>query len=162
MDKDVIKFLIMDVDGTLTDGKIYMGNTGELCKAFDAKDGLGISMLAIPNGIEPIILTGRMSNIVVNRCKELGIQRIYQGIRDKKSELCKQIDDLSVAAYIGDDLNDLECMQMIKTHGGIIGCPADAASAVIKIADFVSPHDGGSGAVRDFIEWIIDRGDRRR
>ena len=161
MNRTAIKYLVMDVDGTLTDGKIYMGSNGEVCKAFHAKDGLGISMLAIPNGIEPVILTGRTSEIVVNRCKELGIHRVYQGVRDKKAELHKQIDDLSAVAYIGDDLNDLVCMQTVKAHGGLVGCPSDAADAVVKLADFVCVHTGGNGAVREFIEWLIDREEQR-
>lgn len=82
-----IKYLVMDVDGTLTDGKVYIGNNGEICKAFCIKDGYGIRNLLIPSGIIPIIITGRESAIVFNRCRELGITRIYQGISDKYSKL---------------------------------------------------------------------------
>ena len=82
-----IKYLVMDVDGTLTDGKIYMGINGELCKAFNIKDGCGIHDLLIPAGIIPIIMTGRKSEIVLNRCKEIGITRIYQGIVNKVLKL---------------------------------------------------------------------------
>ena len=72
-----IKFFIMDVDGTLTDGKIYMGNDGELCKAFCIKDGCGIHDILIPAGIRPIIITGRKSKILENRCKEIGSEQSY-------------------------------------------------------------------------------------
>ena len=81
-----IKMLAMDVDGTLTDGKIYMGPQGEVCKAFNIKDGLGINQL-IQNGILPVIITGRKSTIVENRAKELMITEIYQGVEDKATVL---------------------------------------------------------------------------
>ena len=77
----------MDVDGTLTDGKIYMGSSGELMKAFNIKDGCGIHDIAIPNNITPVIITGRESKIVLNRCKELGITEVYQGISNKVEKL---------------------------------------------------------------------------
>lgn len=150
-----IKFLIMDVDGTLTDGKIYMTDEGELCKTFNVKDGIGICNIAIPGGIIPIIITGRNSSIVLRRCEELGITHVYQGVKDKIKTLKSVIDDISVAAYIGDDINDLECMEYVKAAGGIVGCPDDAVEKVIGIADYVAEHKGGDGAVRDFVEWLV-------
>ena len=152
-----IKYLIMDVDGTLTDGKIYMGNTGELCKAFNTKDGCGIHDLAIPAGIVPVIITGRTSKILENRCKEIGITELYQGILDKAKKLKQLLAGQSYkeVAYIGDDINDLSCMRLIKSDGGMVGCPIDAAEEVKDIADFISNQKGGEGAVREFIEWLI-------
>lgn len=150
-----IKYLVMDVDGTLTDGKIYMGNSEEVCKAFNIKDGYGIRDIALIHGIIPVVITGRKSNITLNRCKELGIVEVYQGVNDKKEKLLSITKDLSSVAYIGDDRNDLFCMTSVKNAGGIVGCPKDAVKAVHKIADFVAAHNGGDGAVRDFIEWII-------
>lgn len=146
----------MDVDGTLTDGKIYMTNQGELFKAFSIKDGCGIHDLLIPKGIVPIILTGRESKIVYNRCKELGIYHIFQGVSNKAAKLQSIINDLSEAAYIGDDINDLECMKMIKESHGIIACPKNASKNIKEICDFVSSKNGGDGAVREFIEWILN------
>ena len=151
-----INYLVMDVDGTLTDGKIYLGQNNELCKAFNIKDGCGIHDIAIPKGIIPVIITGRASDIVLNRCRELGIEEVYQGVDNKAEKLCSITSDLSSVAYIGDDINDLSCMNLVKKAGGIVGCPADAADAVKRIADYVSLYNGGEGAVRDFIEWIID------
>lgn len=151
----MIKYLVMDVDGTLTDGKIYMSASGELMKAFNIKDGCGIHDILTPAGIVPVILTGRESEIVSNRCKELGIEHVYQGISDKTAKVSELFDDLSEVAYIGDDINDLPCMKLIKTKGGIIGCPADAVEAVKEISDIITPHNGGDGAVRDFIEWML-------
>lgn len=151
----MIKYLVMDVDGTLTDGKIYMGNDGEMMKAFDIKDGCGIHDIAIPAGITPVIITGRSSKILENRCKELGIEYLYQAIRNKSEKLFTITTDLSTVAYIGDDINDLSCMEPIKAAGGIIGCPSDAVKEVRGIADFVSARAGGNGAVREFIEWVV-------
>lgn len=82
-----IKLLVMDVDGTLTDGKIYMGNDGEVMKAFDVKDGYTIHYQLRPKGVIPVIITGRESQIVKNRCKELEIDYLYQGVSDKIAKL---------------------------------------------------------------------------
>jgi len=154
-----IKYLIMDVDGTLTDGKIYMGVDGEFCKGFSIKDGCGINLILIPAGILPIIITGRKSKILENRCKEIGIDMLYQGVSDKVSILNEILTELngiySECAYIGDDINDLSAMQCIRQNNGIIGCPADSAKEVIEIADFVSNKKGGDGAVREFIEYLV-------
>ncbi len=161
-----IKFLVMDVDGTLTDGKVYMGNNGEVFKAFDIKDGCGIKNILLPNDIIPIIITARKSNILLNRCKELDITHIYQGISDKFACLENIINmfnkdgnqySLKNVAYIGDDIIDLPCMLPIKSAGGLIGCPKDAVKQVSEISDFISSKDGGNGAVREFIEWIIEQ-----
>ncbi len=153
----MIKYLIMDVDGTLTDGRIYMGNDGEIMKAFSIKDGCGIHDLLMPKGIKPIIVTGRKSNIVENRCREIGICDIYQDVRCKLNTV-KELDyDLTEVANIGDDINDLSVMNAIKECGGLVGCPSNAAKEVKEIADFISGKNGGEGAVREFIEWILLR-----
>ena len=153
----MIKYLVMDVDGTLTDGKIYMGNNCEVMKAFNIKDGCGIHDIIFPLGIIPVIITGRTSNILENRCKELGITNLFQGINNKLECLLSIVSDLSSVAYIGDDINDLECMNAIKNSGGIIGCPQDAVKDVIQVADYVTVRKGGEGAVRDFIEYIVNK-----
>lgn len=156
-----IKLLVMDVDGTLTDGKIYMGNDGEVMKAFDIKDGCGIHDLLIPAGIIPCIITGRESKILENRCKEIGIQSLYQGVREKTVQLDSVLKayniSLSEIAYIGDDINDLPCMETVKSGGGIVGCPADATEKVKEISHFISNRNGGHGAVREFIESLLGK-----
>ncbi|MCC8104662.1 MAG: 3-deoxy-D-manno-octulosonate 8-phosphate phosphatase [Clostridiales bacterium] len=149
-----IKFLVMDVDGTLTDGKIYIGSVGEFMKAFDIKDGCGIKEIAIPFGIIPVIITARDSEIVRIRCKELGITKIYQGVKDKLEKLKEITEDLSQVAYIGDDILDLPCMQSVREAGGLVGCPNDAVTGVKGRSDFISSKNGGNGAVREFIEFI--------
>lgn len=82
-----VKLLVMDVDGTLTDGKIYMGNDGEIMKAFDIKDGCGIHDIILPAGVIPCIITGRESKILENSCREIGIQNLFQGVGDKSVQL---------------------------------------------------------------------------
>lgn len=151
----MIKYLIMDVDGTLTDGKIYISPSGEMMKAFNIKDGLAIHDILPEKQIVPIIITGRYSDIVLNRCNELGITKVYQGVSDKLEVLKMITNNLCSVAYIGDDINDLSCMEAVKNANGIIGCPADAVDKVKAISDFIAMHNGGDGAVREFIEWII-------
>lgn len=150
-----VKYLVMDVDGTLTDGKIYISPSGEVMKAFNIKDGYGIHDLLIPAGVLPVIITGRKSDIVLNRCKELGIKEVYQGVRDKVKTLKMICPDISSVAYIGDDINDLSCMVMVSKAGGIVGCPADAIKEVKHVVDYIAEHAGGDGAVRDFIEYVL-------
>ena len=126
-------------------------------KAFSIKDGYRIHDLLLSAGIIPCIITGRSSKILENRCKELGINILYQGISKKIEKLMEITQDLSTVAYIGDDINDLPAMLPIKEAGGLIGCPLDAVDKVKNIADFTSDKKGGDGAVRDFIEWIVDK-----
>ena len=159
-----IRFFVMDVDGTLTDGKIYMGNDGEMIKAFDIKDGCGICDILKPAGIIPVIITGRKSNILKNRCDEIGIFELHQGISDKLTKLREVLEhfskldntsyNLSNVAYIGDDINDLLVMEEVRKNHGLTACPADAAIRIKDFVDFVSHRNGGNGAVREFIEYI--------
>ena len=148
-----IKMLVMDVDGTLTDGKIYMGSDGEVFKAFDVKDGYAIAHLH-EVGIIPVIITGRKSKIVENRAKELNIKEVYQGVSDKVEKLKEVAKDngvlLEEVDYIGDDLNDLDCMSIC----GLSACPNDAIDEVTSNVDFKCNKNGGYGAVREFIEYI--------
>ena len=136
-----IKILVMDIDGTLTDGRIYIGAQGEVMKAFDVKDGYAI--------------TWRSSAIVEERAKELRITELYQGVSDKLSQLKIVAKKYAVSpeeiAYIGDDLNDLECI----IYCGVTGCPNDAVQEVKSRANYVCKQEGGRGAVREFIDWIL-------
>lgn len=153
----MIKYLIMDVDGTLIDGKIYMGPNGEAMKAFSIKDGYVVNYILKPAGIKPVIITARTSSIVQNRCKELGITEVYQGKTDKQRTLMDIVGDnnLSHCAYFGDDIIDINCMQPIKDAGGIVGCPADAVREVKQLSDYVCINKAGEGALREFTEWLI-------
>ena len=152
-----IKLLAMDVDGTLTNGKIYLGENGEIMKAFDVKDGYAIRALLPEYGITPVIITGRKSTIIDIRARELGVDLVFQDIKNKLA-LIKQLAaergiTLEEVAFIGDDTNDLECIKAC----GCSGCPKDASSESRACSEFISNKNGGSGAVREFIEYIIKR-----
>ncbi len=150
-----IKLLAMDVDGTMTDGHIYMAPTGEAMKAFSAKDGYGIAHLLPENGIVPVIITGRTSKIVESRAREIGITELYQGVSDKLAALKSVAEKYGAApseiAFIGDDLNDLSCI----LFAGVSGAPADAVESIKQKVSYVCSTCGGRGAVREFIEYLI-------
>lgn len=150
-----IKLFVMDVDGTLTDGKIYIGEDGEIMKAFDVKDGYAIACVLPKVDITPVIITGRKSKIVEQRAKELKIAELHQGISNKLLKLQEVAEkykvDLEEVAYIGDDLNDIECMELC----GLSACPSDAIREVVDKCDYVCKQPGGRGAVREFIDWIL-------
>ncbi|MFN2340682.1 MAG: KdsC family phosphatase [Halanaerobium sp.] len=149
-----INTIFLDVDGTLTDGKVYLDNGKNEFKAFNVKDGLMV-VQAIKLGYEVIIMTGRKSEVVARRAAELGIEEYYQGVRDKKTALEKLMEKKEITyanlAYLGDDLNDLAVMK----EAGFAGCPADAAAEVKEIADLISEFEGGNGAVREILSHIL-------
>ena len=150
-----ISILAMDVDGTLTDGKIHISPQGELFKSFHVKDGYGIHVLLSEYNIIPVIITGRKSEILEYRAKELGVKQVYQGIADKAKCICTVASSMNVplkmVACIGDDLNDMPMMQLC----GVRGCPADAAFEIKEICNYICKTNGGSGAVREFIDWLL-------
>jgi 3-deoxy-D-manno-octulosonate 8-phosphate phosphatase, yrbI family len=152
----MIKLVLLDVDGTLTDGGIYRGNNGEELKRFNVKDGYAI-VNAQKLGIEFGIITGRKSELVEIRSNELKIKYLYQGISEKTVILKEIMQKTGLKkeeiAYMGDDLNDI----LIMKQSGLTGAPKDAADEVIQIADFVSKKNGGSGAVREFVEYILKK-----
>ena len=149
-----IKLLVMDVDGTLTDGHIYVSAEGEIMKAFNVKDGYGIARILPKLNITLVIITGRESNIVKKRAEELGIKLVFQGISDKLSILKEIASNLNISekqiAYIGDDVNDLECIHFCACTA----CPADSVDDIINEVNYVCKANGGNGAVREFIEYI--------
>ncbi|KAA0258191.1 HAD-IIIA family hydrolase [Deferribacter autotrophicus] len=152
----MIKYIFLDVDGVLTDGAIIYGeHCGEI-KNFNVRDGLGIK-LAIRLGYEIFVLTGRNSNVTKQRCKELGITNVFQGL-DNKVKIYEEIKRKynfsdNEAAYIGDDINDISLLKKV----GFSATVNDAPDYVKDVVDFIVPVDGGKGAVRVFIEEIIKR-----
>lgn len=150
-----IKMLVMDVDGTLTDGCIYMGAEDEMMKAFHVRDGYAIANILPGKNIIPVIITGRTSKIVEKRAGELRILHLYQGVGDKLAKLREIAAELGAKpeqiAYIGDDENDLDCIRWC----GCTACPADAVPSVIQVVDYVCKRNGGRGAVREFIENLM-------
>ena len=152
-----IKLLVMDVDGTLTDGHIYVGDNGEVMKAFNVKDGYAIVKIMPEANIIPVIITGKTSEIVKRRAAELNIEEVYQNVSDKLPLLVTIAEKYGVSsdevAYIGDDVNDLPCIEWC----GLTACPCDAVTEVLHNVDYVCKLAGGRGAVREFCEWIIKK-----
>ena len=149
-----IKLLILDVDGVLTDGRITINEKGEEVKSFNVKDGLGLKIL-MSTGIEVVIITGRKSMVVKHRAKELGIDEVWQGIKDKRM-LCKKIIGekglkKEEVCCIGDDLPDLAMFM----EAGLRIAVADGVEEICEEADFVTKKNGGYGAVREACEWIL-------
>ena len=149
-----IRCLILDVDGTMTDGGVYLDSEGTEMKKFSIRDGAGILLLR-EAGVLPVILTGRKSLCVTLRARELGIRQVYQGVKDKKEflERFQKEQNLSrqETAYLGDDLNDLAAMSL----AGISACPSDAATGVLSRCSLVLKARGGEGAVREFTELVL-------
>jgi 3-deoxy-D-manno-octulosonate 8-phosphate phosphatase (KDO 8-P phosphatase) len=149
-----IKLLLLDVDGVMTDGSIIYNDSGEEIKAFCVKDGLGVRMLK-ETGINIGIVTGRSSDALYHRCKNLHIQLIFDGISDKASILFKITEKTGVKeneiAYVGDDLPDIPLMKKI----GIPIAVADAHENVIEAAHIITSAKGGAGAIREVCEAII-------
>lgn len=149
-----IKWIIFDVDGVLTDGKIIIGNQGELCKSFDAHDGFGIALLRL-SGVRSAIITGRTSEIVKARGRELNIDEIIQGETDKVKAMLrlKEKYDLQTEqiAFVGDDLMDIPLMRGV----GLALAVDNAAREVKSAAHYVTAKRGGDGGVREIAEMIL-------
>lgn len=151
---DQIKLLVLDVDGVLTDGGLYVDDQGKPSKQFNVKDGLGIK-LAQRVGIHVAILTGKTSHVVEHRAKELAIEHVIQGSKNKAEDIKSLAERLGIAlsdtAMMGDDLPDLPAFAV----AGYTLAPADAADEVTQAASFVASKRGGRGAVREAIEHLI-------
>jgi 3-deoxy-D-manno-octulosonate 8-phosphate phosphatase (KDO 8-P phosphatase) len=149
-----IKLVIMDVDGTLTDGAMYYSTRGEELKRFSTRDGMGITLLR-KAGIATAIITSENTEIVLRRAQKLGITEVVMGSHDKTTtfhDICRRYElDAGSIAYIGDDVNDLHVMQL----SGLSGCPSDAVAAIRSVANVVCTQPGGNGAVREFAEFIL-------
>jgi 3-deoxy-D-manno-octulosonate 8-phosphate phosphatase (KDO 8-P phosphatase) len=149
-----LKLLILDVDGVLTDGKLFFDNEGNEYKSFHARDGHGIKLLR-QTGVEVAVISGRKSNSVALRMKNLGIEHVYQGHEDKQAAFNEIIEKIGVmpeqAAHVGDDLLDLPIM----TKVGLAIAVADANFAVKQRADWCTTMPGGHGAVREVCDFIM-------
>lgn len=159
MDYSKIKWLILDVDGTMTDGGIYYDESGNELKKFCTKDAVGF-FAAKAAGIKTVVLTGRQCQAVQRRMSELQVDFLYQGIKQKRIFLERFMQDQHIEkdclGYIGDDLNDLSSMELAR----FIACPEDACDEVKQKATYISDKKGGQGAVRDSICHLLrKRGD---
>jgi len=153
-DPATIQLLVLDVDGVLTDGGLYVDDKGHPSKKFNVKDGLGIK-LAQRFGIEVAILTGKTSHVVKYRAKELGIEHVIQGSKDKGADIEALCDKTGIpirfAAMVGDDLPDLPAYAVVGYKIAV----GDAVEEIKAAADFVTTKTGGRGAVREAIEHLL-------
>jgi len=149
-----IKLIAFDVDGVLTDGGLYLTDSGEEFKRFNSLDGHGLKMLKA-SGVETAIITGRTSRCVELRAKNLGITRLYQGVEDKWGAMQKLLAELKLApdaaAFMGDDVVDLPVMRRV---GFSITVP-NSPQAVRDHAHYLTQREGGHGAVRETCELIM-------
>ncbi len=149
-----IKLLILDVDGVMTDGRVILDARGEEIKRFHVRDGYGLMRL-LDAGIDVVIITGRKSKAVEYRARELGIQEVYQGVKEKEF-LCREVIERKnlikeQVCCMGDDLPDISMFSQV----GISIAVADAAAEVRNAARYVTQRKGGKGAVREVCEWIL-------
>lgn len=149
-----VRALVLDVDGTLTDGGMYYGADGEAMKKFNTRDAHGLQCLR-DAGIRVAVISAEASPAVAARMRKLGIKDYHPGIRDKRPVLQAQADawglSLGEIAYIGDDLGDLECLRAV----GHAFCPADAVPTIRAAVDHVCAHAAGAGAVREVCDLIL-------
>lgn len=149
-----IRLLICDVDGVMSDGLIYQGNSGEELKAFNVRDGYGIRCL-LTSGVEVAIITGRKAKLLEDRANTLGITHLYQGQSDKLLAYRELLAKLAIrpgdVAYIGDDLIDWPVMAEV----GLSAAVADAHPLLLPKADYVTQIAGGRGAVRELCDLIL-------
>lgn len=148
---NLLKYLVIDVDGTMTDAGIYYDEKGNEMKKFCTKDAAGF-FAAHQVGIKILVLTGRECKATTRRMNELKVDYLFQNIKDKYGFLKAFLQENNIAkseiGYIGDDLNDLPSMSLV----GYVGCPFDSCQEVISVSDYHSSVKGGNGAVRDIIE----------
>lgn len=150
-----IRLVVLDIDGTMTDGRLYYGPQGEAMKAFDVRDGHGLRLLQLYGGVKLAVLTGRRADLVAQRCRELSIEHVVGQSRAKGQAIEKISADLGVplldAAFMGDDVNDLPALRKVA-----LSCaPADAAAEVLREARWVSRRPAGRGAVRELCELLL-------
>ena len=149
-----IRLLVLDVDGVLTDGRLYFTNTGDEIKAFSTLDGHGIKLLQ-KAGITVAIITGRTSAIVDKRAANLGVVHVIQGCEEKITALDSLLGKLGLSydetAYMGDDWPDLACIRRARLGVTVPGCHSEIA----KHAFCITERPGGMGAVREVCDWIL-------
>lgn len=157
LDGKKIKLLALDVDGTLTDGGIYVLESGEQFRKFNAKDGLGVRR-ALAQGLEVGIISHSLAaGMIIKRAEMMGVARCYVGQAPKLDVLREWCRELLITvdqvAYIGDDINDLAVIQAV----GLSACPADASAPVLAACDVVLTKTGGEGCVREFLDRFLWR-----
>ena len=156
----MIKLIVLDVDGCLSDGKLIYSSDSVESKNFSVKDGLGITTW-IKMGNKVAIITGRKSAVVKKRADELGIEHLFQGINNKSETLRKLVESLGLKFYevgaIGDDLNDYEMLRL----AGRSFTPNDGVEEIRNIVDTILTRNGGDGVVREMIDILVRENDQK-
>jgi 3-deoxy-D-manno-octulosonate 8-phosphate phosphatase (KDO 8-P phosphatase) len=156
----MIRLVAMDVDGTLTDGGIYMDGSGGESKRFNARDGYGITEL-IRSGVRVAFISGRASGATVRRARDLGVDLVVNGAGDKLRELVSMAGELGITppdvAFIGDDMPDAACIKW----AGLGVAVADAHEGVLRVAGMITAARGGDGAVREVADYILRMNSRQ-
>lgn len=154
-----VRLLVLDVDGVLTDGRLYYAARGEALKVFHVRDGLGLKLL-MAGGIKVAVISGRRSSITGSRCRELGVRHLLQGVEDKLAAFRRLRDRLGLVsgacACVGDDIPDVPLMREV----GLSFAVADAHPQARSAAHVVTRLPGGKGAVREICDYLLDA--RRR
>jgi 3-deoxy-D-manno-octulosonate 8-phosphate phosphatase (KDO 8-P phosphatase) len=155
--KQAIRLVLADCDGVLTDGTVYYSAEGEALKRFSFRDGMGVARLRAA-GIETGIITAEDSAIVLRRAEKLKLKHIYLGVKDKRRQLDRVLEEaelrLDQVAYIGDDLNDREIMEAVAVDG-LTAAPQDATPEICAVAHYRCQKPGGAGAFREFADWLL-------
>lgn len=154
-----LKYLVLDVDGTMTDAGIYYDEDGNELKKFCTRDAAGFKA-ARHVGIKIIVLTGRVCNATTRRMNEMCVDYLFQGIKEKEMFLQdfmqKNCISKQEVGYVGDDINDLSSMYLT----GFVACPKDACGEVKEVADYVCCRNGGTGVIREVVEYVLkERGE---
>ena len=151
--QDITTF-VFDVDGVLTDGAVFVSDSGEQSRAFNIKDGYALQ-LAVKCGYNVCAISGSRSKSAIHRLNSLGIKDVYMGVNKKATKFKNYLEEKHIRAthvlYMGDDIPDVEVMKI----AGLPVCPADAVEEIKALSVYVSPHGGGKGCARDVIEKVL-------
>lgn len=151
-----IKLILLDIDGTMTDGLVGYSQSGDQIKYFNTKDGLIIQRLATRQNVQfGFITAGLTDYLVQKRADTLGVQRVYAGTRPKTEVVSGWLKEMNLRyehlAYVGDDVNDLAVIQ----KAGVSACPSDATSAIKQAVHVILNRKGGDGCIREFLEEVL-------
>jgi len=150
-----VRLLVLDVDGVLTDGRLYYGARGEALKVFHVRDGLGLKLLAAA-GVTAAVISGRRSSMTARRCRELGVRHVLQGVEDKLAAFHRLRRRLRIpageCACVGDDLPDVPLMREV----GLSFAVADAHPHARSAAGVITRLSGGRGAVREVCDYLLE------
>jgi 3-deoxy-D-manno-octulosonate 8-phosphate phosphatase (KDO 8-P phosphatase) len=153
----LVRLVLTDSDGVLTDAGVYYSDSGEAMKRFSIRDGMGVERLRNA-GVETAIITGELSGSVKQRAAKLHMKHFYPGVKDKYAALEQILQETALTtesiAYIGDDVNDLGIIAAVRAKG-LTGAPADALPEVLRAVHYRCSAPGGHGAFREFAEWLL-------